>query len=77
MTKKIVNENTTDLKFKNFNFNFAKPEFSALQASTPQIPRLQAPSLSPQAPKMTLYRPHLQALLVENPIRISCRFAES
>jgi hypothetical protein len=26
---------------------------------------------------MTLYRPHLQALLVENPIRISCRFAES
>ncbi len=26
MTKKIVDENTTDLKFKNFNSNFAKFE---------------------------------------------------
>jgi hypothetical protein len=35
MTKKIVDENTTNLKFKNFNFNFAKLEnFSSAGINT-------------------------------------------
>jgi hypothetical protein len=37
MTKKIVDENTTDLKFKNFNSNFAKPE-NLTSASTVAVP---------------------------------------